>query len=352
MKFKIPFFKTTLGKEEIKAVERCIKSGWVVMGEKTQEFEEKFAKYVGAKYAVFVDSGTSALFLALKSLNIPEEELISIPSLTFVSTAEIVVNAGYEPLFVDVDLDDLCMMDWGTEYRIPVHLTGNRCNIDAQIYDSAHRIEKNDVKNSKALWCYSFYTTKNLTTVQGGMIALNNKKIYEWLRMARDHGITKGTKERYTQITPTYEIKFNGYRVKGDDLRAVIGLEQLKKLPEMNAKRNKIVKRYNKNLNLDRKGNHLYYVLVSNREKFFKQMYKAGIQCSVHFLPLHKMPAFRRYACEFLSHTEYLGKRLVSLPLYPQMTNKEVDYVSKKVLETGLLLRDYETHDYKGICFL
>lgn len=347
---KIPFFKTTFGEEEKKAVTDCLDSGWVVMGKKTQEFEEKFAEYVGAKYAVFVDSCTSALFLALKVLpkyeshKVDGKSYIYLPSLTFVSTVESAIHAGFIPIFRDVDRKTFCIETSHTDFKtdLVVHLTGVKSSIKyAEVYDSAHRIEKDDVKDSTALWCYSFYATKNMSTVQGGMIALNNEEQYKWLKAARDHGISKGTLERYTQKTPTYSIDFIGYRMKPDDLRAVIGLEQLKKLPEMTARRNEIVARYNKNLGLSRTGNHLYPILVRDREKFFNAMEVAEIQCSVHFLPLHKMPAFQKYAQGVnLPNTDYLGERLVSLPLFPQMTDEEVDYVSQKVLETNLLINE------------
>ena len=337
---KIPFFKTTIGKEEKEAISQVIDSGWLVMGKKTQEFEEKFAEYVGAKHAIFVDSGTSALFLAIQHRKqFLDWKKAVVPSLTFTSTAEVVVNSGLELEFADVSKDTLCM-DAGSLNTVPVHLTGNKAEQGALIYDSAHRIEKDDVKGSPAIWCYSFYATKNLSTVQGGMIATNDDETAKWLRAARDHGISKGTLERYTQKTPTYSIDFVGYRVKGDDLRAAIGLEQLKKLPLMTQRRNEIVARYNNNLGLARTGNHLYPILVSNREKFFEHMELASIQCSVHFLPLHKMPAYTKYAEGHLPNTEYLGERLVSIPLFPDMTDEQVDYVSEQVLKTGLLINE------------
>lgn len=341
----IPFFRTTIGREEKDAIGRVIDSGWVVQGKLTQEFEEKFADYIGAKYAVFVDSGTSALFLALKYTSRDYAGVVQVPSLTFTSTAEVVVNAGLKPKFVDVDLRTMCVeyVD-PTLLAIPVHLTGLRSLAVSKIYDSAHRIEKNDLLGSDALWCYSFYATKNLSTVQGGIVATNDANAAVWLRAARDHGISKGTLERYTQKTPTYSIDFVGYRVKGDDLRAAIGLEQLKKLPEMTRQRNAVVARYNKNLGLSRTGNHLYPILVSDREAFFTAMQEAEIQCSVHFLPLHKMPAYKVYFernCDYpLPNTEYLGERLVSIPLFPQMTDDQIDYVSEHVLKTGLMLNE------------
>lgn len=338
---KIPFCKSTIGEEEIKAMADVVRSGWVVMGPKTQEFEEKFAEYVGAKYAVFVDSATSALFLSIKALGLNHGAHIVVPSLTFVSTAEVIVNAGCTPHFVDVSLEDFCIdKDYEPEAQcaIPVNLTGNKAKGHGCIVDSAHRIMRGDVKDSSSLWCYSFYATKNMSTVQGGMIALNDFNLYEWLKKARDHGITRGTTERYKEGKWEYDFSFVGYREKSDDLHAAIGLEQLKKLDGFNEARTRIISRYNEVFGLNRTGLHLYPVLTSDRTKFIDFLKERGIQCSVHFLPLHTRTAYKDFPREDMPNTEYLGERLVSLPLFPQMTDAEVDYVAKAALDSKLLV--------------
>src|SRR3990167_772560 len=340
----IQFCKTTLGEEEIKAITDVIRSGWVMQGKITKEFEEKFAEYVGAKYAVFVDSGTSALLLSLECLKRHGKLFghfpLTVPSLTFVSTAEAPLNAGFNILFGDVG-DDLCLADVN-ETTLPVHLTGNKAKEGALIYDSAHRVTRGDVNGSKALWCYSLYATKNLTTINGGMIATNNEDYARWLRRARDHGISKGTTERYKEGAWEYSIDFLGYREKSDDVHAAIGIEQLKKLPEMDEKRERIISKYNKGFGLSRTGLHLYPILVEERREFLEDMTEQGIQCSVHFLPLNKMPAFEtRYSLNAipLPKTKYFGERLVSLPLYPQLNDSEVNYIIEKVEESGLRIQ-------------
>ena len=343
----IPFFKTTIGTEEKQAISDIIDSGWIVMGKKTQEFEQKFAEYVGAKHAVFVDSGTSALFLALRGrVEINGGSLVGVevetPSFTFASDPEIIVHNGAIPKFIDVNLDTFCVEsgDYKSEIpRVAVHLMGNLANSPAMVYDSAHRIEKDDVTSSEVPWCYSFYATKNLSTIQGGMIATNDDVLDAWLRKARDHGLSHGTLERYTQKTTGYTIDFPGWRMKADDIKAAIGLIQLDKLPDMTAKRNSIVERYNKNLGYKRIGNHLYPVLVSDREKFIRLMDDAGIQCSVHFQPLHLMPAYEKYPRADLTNTEFLGSKIVSIPLFPDITNEEIDYISEQALKTNLLIK-------------
>lgn len=341
---KIPFFKPYFGEEEKKAVCDVLDSGWVVMGEKTQEFEEKFAEYVGAKHAAFVDSCTSALDLALKYLiifkKLSQNYPFEVPSLTFTSTAEVVVHNGLNIEFGDVE-KDFCLETPHLD-SLPVHLTGNKAKEGALIYDSAHRIEKDDMKDEgNSLWCYSFYATKNMTTVQGGMVATNNKESYEWLKMARDHGLDLGTKERYTAKYKQYDVKFVGWREKSDDMHAAIGLEQLKKLPWMTQQRNRIVDAYNGILGLKRTGNHVYPILVEKRDEFMEYMHQQGIQCTIHFRPLHQMTAYKPYYHgEPLPNTEYMGERIVSIPMFPTMTDEQIEYVAEKVKKSGLLINE------------
>jgi|SRR3989344_5933888 len=338
---KIPFAKIDLGKEEIKAITNIINNGWVVLGPKSQEFEKEFAKYVGTKHAIFVDSATSAMFLALKYLKPKPGQKILVPSLTFVSTAEVIVNAGCVPVFADVDLDSLCLdkANW-KGLSIPVHVAGNKAEFKSKMYDSAHRIGKNDVKGSDAIWCYSLYATKNITTVQGGMICTNSDKANAWLRLARDHGLSLGTKERYQGRYKQYDVSFVGFRFKGDDLRAAIGLEQLKKLPAINKRRDELVKRYNKAFGLNRSGNHLYPILVKDRTKFMNDMMDMGIQSAVHFRPLHTMTAYKNFPrLGKLPNTEFLGEHIVSIPLFPKLTNQEQDYIIETILKSDQLIK-------------
>ena len=353
---KIPFYKTSLGEEEKKAISDVIDNGWVVLGPKTKEFEDMFADYVGASYAVFVDSGTSALLMglqAMKNLILPKwnrgmgisddtSHVFKVPSLTFTATAEALINSGFQISFSDVHPKTFCLEDVDL-YSLPVNLLGNRAKKGAMIYDSAHRIEKDDMKNTvfvDEIWCYSLYATKNITTVQGGMICTQSEEIYKWLIKARDHGLDLGTKERYQGKYKQYDVEFVGWRTKGDDLRAVIGIEQLKKLPELTKKRNYIVECYNRSFDLDRIGNHVYPVIVENREQFMQFMADKGIQCTVHFRPLHLMTGYKSYYHnEPLPVTEFLGQHIVSLPLFPQMTYEEINYVSNAVLESNQLVK-------------
>lgn len=337
---KIPFLKSTFDNREEKAIINCIRSGWTVTGPVTKQFEQAFAKYVGSKYAVFVDSGTSALSLslALAIKNGYYKKYVTIPSLTFCSDAEIVYHSGLDIKYADINRKTLCVdKQYNRRNCIPVNFAGVLAKCDGKIIDSCHRIMRNDVKGSDSLWCYSFYATKALNTIQGGMIATNDRYYYELLIMARDHGTTKGTKQRYQGKDPMYDIEFPGYRMKADDVKASIGLVQLKKLDQMNKKRDKIVDRYNKNLGYNRTGNYLYTVFVDDRVKFIKMMHDKGIQTSVHFPPIHKFTAYKQDIK--LPVTDWVCDRIVSLPLFPQLTMDQVDYVSEQILNSKLLIK-------------
>lgn len=338
----IPFSKLTIGKEEDDAIQEVLHSGWVVMGKKTEEFEQLFAQYVGSKYAIFVDSCTNALLLAIKYQFGNEKKLIGVPTFTFVATAAAVVNAGHEPVFFDCQENDYLADFSNFNYLdniLPVHLGGKLFEQKAKVYDSAHRIEKDDVKEKEGLWCYSFYATKNMTTIQGGMVATNDENAARWLRKARDHGLDLGTKERYQGKYLQYDVEFVGHRVKADDIRAAMGIVQLKKLPLFNKVRQRIVEYYNRELGYKNTGNHLYIIRVSNQQLFMEKMLEKGIQCAVHYRPLHTMTAFKDYKRNGnMENSEKAMNEVCSLPLYPLLSEDDIERVVKATKETGLLI--------------
>jgi len=329
---QIPFERPSIGKEEIKAVTKVLKSGWLTMGPETQAFEEEFAKYVGAKHAIAVNSATSGLFLALKALGIKNGDEVIVPSFTFAATANVVVHCGATPVFVDIREDDFTMdqksldaaITKKTKAIIPVHYAANRAHIKTSIpviEDSAHLIEK-DGENIKAFAsCYSFYATKT-----------SDSKVADWLRMARLHGLSRDAWKRYgLQSKWVYTVEFSGWKFNTTDLNSSIGRVQLKRLPSFEKRRRHVVDLYNKLLGLKNKGTHLYPILVENRDDFFNFMKENGIGCSFNFTPLHQQPAFKGYKNKKLPITEYVGPRVATIPLDAVVTDKEVEKIAKLI---------------------
>lgn len=336
----IDFAKPDIGQEEIDAVKKILKNGWLTMSKETWTFEKEFAKYVGTKYAISVNSCTSAIFLALKALGIESGDEVIVPSFTFASTVNVVIHCGARPIFADIKRGDftLCpesvkkMITKKTKAIIPVHYAGRKAYVDYNlpvIEDSAHLIPNSNVSSN--LTCYSFYATKNMTTGEGGMISTDNNKLAQWLLKARLHGMSKDAMKRYEEKSKwRYDIEFPGYKFNTTDINSALGRVQLKKLPKFQKMRDERVELYNSLLRLENKGNHLYPILVEERDKFIYYMLKNGVQCSVHFFPIHKMKAYKNYKAN-LPVTEYVGERIVSLPLYPSLSKDNIKYICRLV---------------------
>lgn len=348
---KIPFCKPYVGKEEVEAASKSIESGWITSGGVTNEIEAEIAEYTGAKYCVLVTSCTAALHLCLeylKKFKYGKNFTAYIPSLTFAATATEVVHAGGQIVWGDVEGFTLKKESkYGFDVAIPVHLTGVKANTDFGeadvIEDSAHLIYKDQCKDNKNFVCYSFYATKNITMGEGGAICTNNEHAYNWFKQARHHGISKGGWDRYAEGGAwRYDIDFIGWKYNPSDVLASMLKANFAKRDEIQRERQWAVDFYNEQLGYNNKGVHLYPVMVKDRDRFIKLMAEAGIQCSVHFLPLHQMTAFRHIPTKQnnLKNTEYLGERLVSLPLYPGLTNEELNHVCQTAKSTNLLISD------------
>ena len=330
----IPFNKPYTNHKEIKAMKNCLKSGWITTGPITKQFENEFADYVGSKYAVAVSSCTSALELCLLYMNLSKKDKVVVPSFTFAATAQAVENAGGTVEFADINPTDMCLdpktvNTKGRKAVVVVDLAGNVASRKYDIpviVDSAHRIEYGQCAEADYPSCFSFYATKNITTGEGGMVATNDKKFYEWLLMARHHGIKKD--KPYS-----YSVEFTGWKANLPDILSCIGLEQIRKIDDINYLRRWVVDSYNVELETNWMGLHLYPYMTDNPIKFIEYMKENGVQCSRHFQPLHKMPAFRKHNNKKLFVTELIGMRIVSLPLFPGMKKKEVKYICKLIKE-------------------
>lgn len=368
----LPYALPLLDKSEINEVIDTLKSNWLTMGPKTKLFEEKFAQYIGCKFAISVNSCTSALHLSLLAHGIGAGDEVIVPSFTFAATANTVVHVGAKPVFADIQRDTFNIdptdiarkITNKTKAIVVVHYGGQAVDLDEInkiarknkliiIEDAAHATgsEYNGRKIGSFVntACFSFYATKNMTTGEGGMITTNNKKIADFLIKNRLHGISKDAWKRYAKGGNwKYEVENAGYKYNSTDIQAALGLHQLKKLNQFIKIRQKYALLYDKAFKeLDgitlhkRKDNrkhavHLYPILLekTNRDKFIEKMQDLNIGTSVHFIPLHLQPFYRQkydYQEGDLPVTEEVFAKIVSLPLYPGMTEKDINYVIDSV---------------------
>jgi len=371
---QIPFHKTHTTDEELNAAIEAIKSGWLTMGPKTVEFENAFKAYIGSTEAVSMNSATAALHLALKAIGLQRGDEVIVPTNTFVATAEVVTYFDAIPVLCDIeesthniDVSKIeALITDKTKAIIPVHFAGQPCDMD-EIYaiaqkhnlkiieDAAHAIPSSykdekigNLKNSD-ITCFSFYATKTLSTGEGGMATTNHSDYAKSMKINRLHGISKDAWDRYTaKGSWFYEIVDNGNKYNTTDINAALGLVQLRKQEMLRAKRNQIAQRYTEafknNNNIvtpfvkeDRETSwHLYVIKISNRDEVIEKLKEEGVGCSVHFIPIHKHPYYKKrygYKNEDFPVANSIFDRSLSLPIYPDMTDEEVTYVIEKVKE-------------------
>lgn len=375
---QIPFHKAYITKKDIAAVVSAIKSGWLTMGPRTVEFEEKFKKYIGSKHAISVNSCTAALHLALEAIGLKESDEVLVPAMTFTSTAEVVCYFKAKPVLVDIDKETHNidtrkiegLITKKTRAIIPVHYGGQPCDMDeirrlAKKYkifiieDAAHCLPTL-YKNKKIgtigdITCFSFYATKTLSTGEGGMITTNNKKWADRIRLMRLHGISKDAWKRYGKGGNWYyEVMQPGFKYNTTDINSALGLAQLNKLSYMWKKRKTIAAFYNNALKDipdiirptikdDRESSwHLYVIKLNlpmlkiNRNRFVDELAQQNINVSVHFIPLYRHPFYRNkfaYKKDMFPNSEWVYARILSLPIYPSMSKKEMTYVMTAVRE-------------------
>jgi dTDP-4-amino-4,6-dideoxygalactose transaminase len=211
------------------------------------------------------------------------------------------------------------------------HRSCVRCNVFL-LFDSAHRIERDDFKGVTT--CHSFYAVKNMTTARGGMIVTDDVEAAKWYRMICHGGLSKDTFSRHQEIDAAadpsgyyYEVEVPAWNFDMTDVEAAIGREQLKKIEQLNEKRNRIVAIYNEAFGLQNTGNHMCVLLVRNRDEFLVSMREVGISCGIHYLPLHRMKAYRHFGTDTVPVTDYIGDHCVTIPLYPALSEEEIEYI-------------------------
>lgn len=370
---QVRLFKPSVGAAELAAIQDSFTSAWLGLGPKVTEFETQWARYIGASESVGVNSCTAALHLALAAYRFPEGKKVLVPALTFASTAMAVLYNRLIPVFVDVDEETLGISLEDLELKrdddcvavMPVHFGGHPVPMDqlmtwAQqhglkvIEDCAHSAGGKYKGKALGTWgdigCFSFEEKKCMTTGDGGMISFDDPELVKPLRHARWIGINKDTWERYGdyQLGEAeasnwyYEINDIGYKYNMNDLMASIGLAQLQKLDAMNRRREAILGQYLEVIErldfikpafpyqLQDSSYWAYMVRVRDRESFIARMKERGVATGVHYMPLPMQPLFMKYAAE-TPIASAVWRELVTLPLFPDLTQEEIDYVNESV---------------------
>ena len=353
---KIKLFDPAIDEREVKKAVKTLMSGFWASGAgggQVQEFEKNFKKFINSKSCVSVNSGTAALHLAAALCDIKGKEVI-LPSLSFVSTAHAIMYNGGIPVFVDVNPHTLCIdpeeikkkISKKTRCIIPVHFGGMPADIKKIqklsnsnimiIEDAAHacgsEFNGKKIGSHGDFVCFSFHPVKNLAMPTGGLISINNhnyKKITEDLKSKRWCGISN---RKYAD----YDVDKIGWNFYMNELSAAIGLVQLQKIKKMNNKRKSIAKIYDKELNVSKKipftstcVYHLYWICVKNRESFRRKLLEKGIETGTHYKPIHQLSLYKKSVK--LPLTEKIANEIVTIPIHPNLTGSQIDYIVKTV---------------------
>ncbi|MFQ5639956.1 MAG: DegT/DnrJ/EryC1/StrS family aminotransferase [bacterium] len=404
-KLNIPFHRPLIEKDDIAAVVETLESGWMTTGPAVKALEQEFAGYVGAKHGVAVNSCTAAMHLALAGLDIGAGHEVITSPYTFVATAEAIQYTGAKPVFADIREEDFnidpCQISEilakdrsNVRALLPVHIAGHPCDMRSLVKiarendlsiveDAAHCLEgwiySPNHENSKTsgqakigtigdATCFSFYATKNMTSGEGGMVATDSDDLAEKIRTLALHGMSRDAWKRYTaEGSWNYEIVTQGYKYNMPDILAALARVQLKKVPDMYARRRKYATLLREHLDdLDAlivpqeclnsvHAWHLFIVrlcldkLTITRNQFIERLREHGIQTSVHFIPLHLQPYYRNkfnYRRGDFPVAEKVFDSVVSLPLYPAMTEEQITYLYDVVRET------IEKHTVREKCFV
>ncbi len=361
-KRKVEYFRHNLESQDKAELIKVLDTVFLTTGALTKQFEEEFAQYLGAKYAVGVMSCTHALELCLRYFNIGEgDEVITTP-LSYVATANTIEFVGARPVFVDVEWTtgniDPTLIEAAitskTKAIIPVHLYGQMCNMTAikaiadkhgliVIEDAAHCVEGEHRGGKSATLsnaaCYSFYATKNITSGEGGAIATNDPEMHKWLLQGRSHGISSSAADRYTKKYRHYDMEFLGMKSNMTNMQAALLIHQLERIEQLHKKREVLFNLYETLLsgferpgleNDSRHAYHVYSVWVKNRDAAIDFLYDQGVGVAVHYRPTHLMSYYQNkygYKKGDFPVAEYIGESTLSLPLYPLLLEEEVAYV-------------------------
>jgi dTDP-4-amino-4,6-dideoxygalactose transaminase len=364
---KVEFYRHNLGPLEKERVLQVLDSIMLTTGDVTREFERKFAAYMGRREVVAIASCTAALHLSLLALDIgPGDEVITTP-MSFIATANAVLHAGATPVFVDVEPStgnlDASLVEAAVTPRtraiMPVHLYGQLCDMRALraladrhrlalIEDAAHAIESTRdgvrVGDLATVSCYSFYATKNLACGEGGALATDDTALADKLRCLTLHGMTKGAGDRYTKRYEHYDMELCGWKYNLDNIHAALLVSQIDRLEGLLERREAIARRYEEAfadlegvsfprvLPGSRSARHLFtlWVPAARRDAMLGELQDRGVGVAVNFRPIHLMRFYRErfgFAPGAFPVAEEIGARTITLPLYPKLTDAEVEHV-------------------------
>lgn len=363
----IPLFDLNYGQEEEEAVLRVLRSKWLTMGGEVEAFEQEFADFCGVRHALAVSSGTTALHLANIVADVMPGSEVICPSLTFAATANAIIYTGGIPVFADI----ASLSDWtispeqiakkitkDTKAIVVMHYGGFSCKMDeiikiaqshklAVIEDAAHA--PGSTYQGKKLGaigdisCFSFFSNKNISTGEGGMICTNNDEYAERIKIIRSHGMTSGTVDRHRGHAFSYDITALGYNYRLDEIHAALGRVQLKKLEDGNRYRRLAASRYKTGLKKlasiklpfgDRHAEanfHFFPVLLDesiDRQALMAYLRSVGIQTSIHYPPVHNFSFHRQYfKTQNMNQTEYIAGHELTLPLYVGIKDEQIDFI-------------------------
>ncbi len=372
-KIKFPAYEPWISKEDKKIVNKALSQSMLTLGPQLEKFESDFCKYSNSKYAIAVSNCTAALHLSLMALGIKKNDEVIIPDLTFVADANAILACNAKPVITDINKENFFLsisnikknITKKTKAIIPVHIYGQVCNIEEildvakdnnlkVIEDCAHAVgtfhKSKHVGTLGSTGCFSFYPTKNITTAEGGMVITNSKQIAEKVRQLRSHGMTKSLKNRYSSEYPwIFDIIEPGYNYRLDEIRAALGITQLKRIKKINELRKKASSHYHKNLqnipgiilpdmvNDRTHSYHLYTIRVTNpyklsRNQLFKKLKNNGIRTTVYWMPIHKYTAYQKFAKKSnVVNTTKIYDEILALPLFPNISKIHQDSVIKVI---------------------
>jgi UDP-4-amino-4-deoxy-L-arabinose-oxoglutarate aminotransferase len=376
----LPFTRPSITEAEVLEVSEALRSGWITSGPRVAAFEKEFSAYLGVPFGIAVTSATAGFHILLHALGIGPGDDVITPSLTWPSPINMAVNVGARPVFADIDrrtfqLDPASVeqvLTSQTKAIIPVHFAGQPCDLDLLralcerhgvilIEDAAHAIgteyRGKRIGSGSNPAVFSFHAIKNLTTGEGGFIAVSDETLRDRLISLRFHGVDQDAWKRYArEATRNYDLFEPGWKYNLTDLQAAVGLAQLRRIEEMNARRARLAELYDRLLEdiseilrparvpyPSRHSWHLYTILIDRektgftRDEFREAMRTRNIGTGLHFLAVHELSFYREHylpASGFLKNSEYVAARIVSLPLFPDMEEEDVVNVVEEIRDT------------------